>query len=189
MQKYVKEGWAANVVREKNMLLLVMDVCSAWGVFLIYKCLWHLLYVITITNSAYVFFLHLFVCQKQHKFVYKSHPRRVNRDRLQMNHASYLKLIIPDEYYSIVFLTHSLITFRHTEKIEKWFFFSFFYSSPFPCHIQSMLIIKQRKDSSWLWELVFSLRNISLHPLNSFQDISDLSCSLESAVCSHTARW
>lgn len=95
----------------------------AWG---IYKCLLHLLYVITITNSAYVYFLHLFVCQNStNLYINPIHGGTVNRERLHMNHALYFKLIIPDEYYSIVFLTHSLITFRHTEKIEKWFFFSF----------------------------------------------------------------
>ncbi len=78
------------------------------------------------------FFIFLSVRNSTNLYINPIHGGAVNRERLQMNHASYLKLIIPDEYYSIVFLTHSLITFRHTEKIEKWFFFSFFTIPFFP---------------------------------------------------------
>lgn len=77
------------------------------------------------------FFIYLSVRNSTNLYINPIHGGAINREWLQMNHASNFKLIIPDEYYSIVFLTHSLITFRHREN-WKMIFLLFFLAFLFP---------------------------------------------------------
>lgn len=95
----------------------LVAVLYARGSLLMYSAVSSL--ICNYNNKCFAFFFYASVCKSTNLYMNIVRGKTINRQRHQMNRTSYFKLITPAEYYSIVFLVHSLITFRHTEKIEK----------------------------------------------------------------------